>query len=96
MHPSHYANDLILVDQKLDASLSLKVLLLVHYIEATPTDQVCDKTREPMFIGNHVSYNNLIQIVEKQLLDNDKQQECVNMEILTKVFCYMCKTSFEG
>ena len=95
-HPFHYANDLILVDQKLAISLSPKAQLSAHYIEVTPTHQIWDKTREPMLIGKHMWCNNLVQIVENQLLDNDKQQECANMGILTKVFCYICKTSFEG
>ena len=95
LHPSHYANNLILVDQKLYVSLSPKVQLSVHYIEANPTHQIWDKTREPMLIDKHV-WCNLVQIVENQLLDNDKQQECANMGILTKVFCYMCKTPFKG
>ena len=45
-----------------------------------------------MLIGKHVWCNNVVQIVENQLTDNDKQQKCANMEILTKVFCYMCNT----
>ena len=96
LHPSHYANDLISVDQKLVISLSLKVQLSVYYIEATSTHQIWDKTRKPILISKHVLCNNLVQIIENQFLDNDKRQKCANMGILIKVFCYMCKTPFEG
>ena len=96
LHPSHYANDLILIDQKLVVSLSPKVQLSVHYIEVIPTHQIWDKTRELILISKHVWCNKLVQVFENQLLDHDKQQECANMGILTKVFCYICKISFEG
>ena len=49
-----------------------------------------------MLRGKLAWYNNIIKIVEKQLTANDKQQECVNIGIKKKVFCYLCKTPFEG
>ena len=35
---------------------------------------------------NNIMWYNVAQIVENQSNDNDKQQECVNMGILTKEF----------
>ena len=96
MHLSHYEDNLILVDQKLHASLNQRVQLLVYHIEANNSHQIWDKTREPMSISNIMRYNNFAQIVENQSNDNDKHQEYVNMGILTKEFWYMCKTLFEG
>ena len=49
-----------------------------------------------MLIGKLVWCNNHVQIVKNQLTNNDKQQECANMGILTKVFCDMCKTPSKG
>lgn len=49
-----------------------------------------------LLIGKLVWCNNFVQIIENQLIDNDKQQECANIVILIKMFYYMCKTLFKG